>query len=633
MTNRTWPVRRAAALLLASLPLALLSLSTPVPAQQTLFSRTSAAAPASAAALENTASKPAASVPEASDAERAALDISAYRLDVHLAPAQQQIAVEANLKAHNASTKPLSEIALQISSSLHFEGIERDGQRLVYQSRSIASDADHTGELTEADIRLARPLAPGEPLTLKVLYGGEIAQTGQRLSAIGVPASVAMASDWDRIAPDFIGLRGFGNVVWYPVSSVPARLGQGNQLFEEVGRAKQAGEQTTVALHVVVEYQHQPPNVAILCGRSVAVGAPMAKPYGGFPGVLEVSLPPTRLGFAVPSLIVARRVLTTQTGVVVAAREQNEASAASYLATASRVRPLLESWLGAKANRALTIVDLPEANDAPTEIGASLLTPFDGASSLPLELGLVHALTYAYFDSPKAWLDEGVANFMVSLWIESTEGRTAALEYLDASRGALALAEPASPGVDAGEPLVSAWDPIYLRTKSAYVLWMLREMIGDANLQKALTEYASLAATEANAATGGDSPSAAISFEHVLEQVSGKDLGWFFADWVDRDPGLPSLAITDLYSSPENLGFNLVAIHLANSGYVALDVPVTLTSTKTKITRMVHIPMRSSVTVRMEIVGQPVSVELNDGSVPEVGASIHLRVFTGKHAE
>ena len=597
----------------------------PASAQQVLFSRSAHAVQTQVPSITPAQT---AQVPEATNAERAALAISAYRLHVHLVPSQQEIAVEANLIVRNAGAQPLAEIALQLSSSLHFEGIEAEGQPLAYQSRTVVSDVDHTGALTEADIRLKQPLAAGQRLALKVIYGGRIEQTGQRLQAIGVPPAVAMASDWDRITPEFTGLRGFGNVVWYPVSSVPARLGEGNQLFEEVGRAKLAGEQTEIAIDGSVEYLNQPPNVAILCGHSVALAAPLAKPYGSFPGVIPFSLSRTRLGFAVPSLIVAHRVLTTQDGVVVAARPENEDNADSYLAEAHRVLPLVESWLGPKPQSTLTIVDLPEAADAPAEIGPTLLTSLDRSTSLPMELGLVHTLAHAYFGSPEAWLEEGVPEFIVSLWIESTEGRMAALEYLDASRGALALAEPASPGVDAGEPLVSAWDPIYLRTKAAYVLWMLRGIVGDADLQKALSEYAVLHARDVTSAAASDSSGQAESFESVLEQVSEKKLGWFFADWVDHDPGLPSLAITHLYTSPENLGLTLVAVTIANNGYAAVDVPVTLLSSKTKITQRVHIPMRSTVTVRIEIVGQPLSVQVNDGSVPEVGASIHLRTLT-----
>ena len=45
-------------------------------------------------------------------------------------------------------------------------------------------------------------------------------------------------TDWDAIGVDFTGLRGFGNVVWYPVSSVPVILGDGARVFDEMGEHK-----------------------------------------------------------------------------------------------------------------------------------------------------------------------------------------------------------------------------------------------------------------------------------------------------------------------------------------------------------------------------------------------------------
>src|ERR1035437_10724342 len=88
--------------------------------------------------------------------------------------------------------------------------------------------------------------------------------------------------------------------------------------------------------------------------------------------------------------------------------------------------------------------------------------------------------------SPRAWLSEGVAHFMGTLWIEKQAGREQALGALEAARQALALAEPASPGESAGQPLAQAISPVYYRTKATYVLWMLRDVAGDSTLSAAL---------------------------------------------------------------------------------------------------------------------------------------------------
>jgi len=92
---------------------------------------------------------------------------------------------------------------------------------------TLNSDADHTGQLHEAAVTLATPLAPGATVQLDVTYSGTIAPSAQRLMAIGTPDELALHTDWDGIGVEFTGLRGFGNVAWYPVSSVPVILATG----------------------------------------------------------------------------------------------------------------------------------------------------------------------------------------------------------------------------------------------------------------------------------------------------------------------------------------------------------------------------------------------------------------------
>jgi hypothetical protein len=589
------------------------------PSSQVLFSRSAQNPGQNSTPMQRKAAT--AQVPEATNAERRALTITAYDLNLHLVPRAHSLAVEARMTVRNAGAQPLDEIALQISSSLHFEGVESAGAALAYQARAVASGADHTGELEEADIRLARSLAAGATMPVTVLYSGKIRVSGERLEALGAPKPMAEASDWDRVAKGFVGLRGFGNVVWYPVSSVPAPLGQGNELFEEIGRQKMRESGATVAMQVTVEYAGHVPDVAIVDGHGVKLGPPSATPQGAFPGVLQFSLPAEKLGFEAPSIFVAERAVSRKNAVAVYARPDDAPNAGAYLQAAAQVSPLLQTWLGPKARTTLAVLDLPEADDAPAEVGSVLLTPLLAAQPEALDLGMIHALTHAYFHSRRAWLEEGVASFMVSLWIEQTKGREAALEHLEATRGALAIAEPASPGSGGGEPLIDAYDPVHDRTKAAYVFWMLRSVAGaagagDAALQQALQSYDPAKDTSPD------------YFEKLLEQASGKDLGWFFKDWVYGDPGLPDLEISHVYPSTENLGLTLVAIDVTNHGYAAAEVPLTLVSTKTKMTRMVRVPARGMVTVRMEIAGQPVSVQVNDGTVPEVSASLHIKTLT-----
>ncbi|HEV2214765.1 MAG TPA: hypothetical protein VGR64_05705, partial [Terracidiphilus sp.] len=245
-----------------------------------------------------------------------------------------------------------------------------------------------------------------------------------------------------------------------------------------------------------------------------------------------------------------------------------------------------------------------------------LAVPLSDHTSTELAAILVHSMTHAWLHEPPAWLNEGVATFLSTVWVEQHQGRRRALEMLEAQRPALALAEPSSPGESAGEPLPRATDPVYFRTKAAYVFWMLRDLTSDAALAHALQ---ALAATPSTASRHN------ADLHDLLKQAGvTRDLAWFFADWVDADKGLPDLAIDSVYPSPANAGSYLVAISFSNSGYAAADVPFTVRSKQTSITQRILVPARGKIIRRLLIVGYPTEVELNDGTVPEAQASIHI---------
>jgi aminopeptidase N len=181
------------------------------------------------------------------------------------------------------------------------------------------------------------------------------------------------------------------------------------------------------------------------------------------------------------------------------------------------------------------------------------------------------------------------------------------------------LAEPDSPGQSAGQPLTAAISPVYYRTKAAYVLWMLRDLVGEPALSAALRAYY---------ATGSEA-AASRNLEKLLEAAGNhRDLGWFFADWVDADKGLPDLSIDGVYPTSASAGNWLVAVNVANVGYAAAEVPVTVRSgdgaEAREATQRVLVPARGKVTVQILIQGKPTEAQANDGTVPETQASIHV---------
>ncbi len=184
-----------------------------VPHGKVLFSRDQDSAAAEKAARTPDVQP----VSAVTDAERDSLTFTAYDLDVHLTPAQSQLATHAGFTVKNSGTVPLTRLIFQISSSLHWQSfaMRNDGQvsPLSFTVQTIDTDADHTGKATEAVVSLPQPLLAGASLALTSFYSGEVTQSAERLERIGAPAD---AGGPGRLGPDrsgadrrFVGLEMF----------------------------------------------------------------------------------------------------------------------------------------------------------------------------------------------------------------------------------------------------------------------------------------------------------------------------------------------------------------------------------------------------------------------------------------
>ncbi len=589
----------------------------------------------------------------ATDAERTSLTYISYDFEVHLEPARHSIAVEARLVARNSSEKPLDRIALQLSSSLQWYSIQVDGSPEKFQTETVDSDIDHTGKLTEAVVKLAKPLAAGATIRMNAIYSGTISQSAERLLRLGAPAKVAESSEWDAIGPDFAALRGFGNAIWFPVSTAPVLLGQGPEMFDSVGKWKLRESDAHVAMRVLVEYLDVKPTIAFLNGYAVrpdgaspdkSVASPVSPasakgPAGSVPSaakqgpvfvappeadagntvlqVVSFTLPSTRLGFAPLSFFVMSAGHEGVPGLDIYSRADNQAAASTYRSVFQQTRMAVEQWLGPRPKRPVVLVELPNGDDLPFEERNVLFLPLKaGSDSDTIGPAMAHMLGHAYFASRRVWLNEGVAQLMTLLWIEQRAGLTTAIDQMGSHRAALAIAETADPGVNPGQSLIEAWSDIYYRDKAVDVLWMLRNIVGDEALGKALQAY-----TPAN----DHEPS---YFQMLLQKASNKDLEWFFDDWVYRDRGLPDLHIVSAYWRPmlnkNSSGKNyLVSVDVQNNSFCAAEVPVTVASAFSTQTRELLIPAHTSASLRMLLDSKPAPVVVNDGSVPETESSRH----------
>jgi hypothetical protein len=530
--------------------------------------------------------------------------------------------------------------------------------------------------MSEAVVALPQPLAPGVSLSLTALYSGAITPSVERLERIGAPSDQALGADWDSIAatnPDGqtggTALRGFGNVLWFPVSAPPVFLGDGAKLFQAVGRARLRQSAATVRLRLAVEYTGDPPDAAFFCGRRqplAAISDNANLPAAESPGIATALFDSQPLGFRPLSLFITDRP-PSQTGTpanpaLIAAVTSHYDALPVYSAAAALVEPLITDWLGPQPLSSLNLLDHP---GQPFQDDALLVLPMRAADPATLAPSLAHALTHLWLHSAHPWIDEGLAQFLGLLWIERTSGRAAALAQLQDATRSLALIEPENPhsagcpihdssivmgGVEqdtshecasssssssnapslpntaaaslspAGESLTAATGEAFYRTKAAAVWWMLRSIVGDDALKQALQAYRKDPKIDLDPA----------GLQHTLENASHKDLNWFFDDWVYRDRGLPDLSIVNVTPSQliSRAGLPtgwLVAVEVRNDGYAAAEVPITVSSATTSDTQRLRIPGRSSASTRFIFAGTPQQVEVNDGSVPETQSSLHTR--------
>ncbi len=286
----------------------------------------------------------------------------------------------------------------------------------------------------------------------------------------------------------------------------------------------------------------------------------------------------------------------------------HDASATNYADAAEKVVPLITDWFGAPREK-IQIADLPNPQAAPFESGALLFTPLANADSKLAGLSAAHQLTHASFYSPRPWMNEGLAHFAQALYLEREKGRQAAIDYMGLHRSALMRAEQpaAEPRSDDGakNSLVNTANDELDRSKAMCVWWMLRDIVGDAALKKAIAAYRPEQDKE---------PS---YVQRLIAAHTQRDLEWFFDDWVYRDHGLPDFKIESVFPRKTLTNTFIVAVTVENLGAAGAEVPVIVKFAGGEVVKRLEVRAKAKATIRLETTAEPTEVVVNDGSVPE----------------
>ena len=536
--------------------------------------------------------------------DREAFTFISYDLNVRVEPEQQRLGVRGKIILRNDSQMPQKVAVLQISSSLNWRSIRCGDKPLQFVSQPYTSDIDHTGALSEAIVTLPDPVAPKSTIELEVAYEGVIVLDATRLTRIGTPEAAANSSDWDQITPRFTAVRGAGYVAWYPVATEVANLSEGNNLFEVLGRWKARQARSTLHLHINVSKDDGSPPDLLVNDTSCRI---MYEQMGRAQ-LINAECNYEASARAGPAFVIGEYQLVMRPIIEVHYLPGHEVAATNYADAAESALPLVSEWFGAPRQKART-ADLNNSNAAPFESGPLLLTPLANTDLKRAGLVATHQLTHAAFSSPRPWIDEGLAHFAQTLYLEQQKGRQAALDYMGLHRTAFAetakqTTAPSSED-EVNRALVNTTSEELYRSKAMYVWWMLRDMVGEAALKKALAGYRPEQDKE---------PS---YLPRLIQAQTQRDVEWFFDDWVYRDRGLPDFRVASAFPRKMLTEGYMITITVENLGGAGAEVPVTVRFKGGEVTKRLEVRAKSKGVIRVEVPTLAEQVIVNDGSVPE----------------
>lgn len=146
---------------------------------------------------------------------------------------------------------------------------------------------------------------------------------------------------------------------------------------------------------------------------------------------------------------------------------------------------------------------------------------------------VIHEIAHQWFGNAvtettwdDAWLSEGFATFFTLLFIENEYGKEAYTKGIIKAKKSVFDMALKMPGFSIVSPRSAEKEPVtsgITYQKGAWVLHMLRNLVGDANFKKGIRSYYAKF-YNANATTD--------DFRIAMEKASGKDLKSFFKQWL-----------------------------------------------------------------------------------------------------
>ena len=197
--------------------------------------------------------------------------------------------------------------------------------------------------------------------------------------------------------------------------------------------------------------------------------------------------------------------------------------------------------------------------------------------------------------------------------MEHVSGKRVALDYMAAHQSAFSGAEKEDPKPitasgsedEVNRSLINTTDEELYRSKAMAVWWMLRDLVGDEALKKALASY------------HPEQDKDPSYMPRLIQAQTQRDLEWFFDDWIYRDRGLPDFKVESAFTRKTLPGAYVLTITVDNLGSAGAEVSLTVKFAGGEITQRLVVRGKSNAVIRMQVSKPPEEIVVNDGSVPE----------------
>ncbi|HKE16953.1 MAG TPA: M1 family aminopeptidase [Kofleriaceae bacterium] len=222
----------------------------------------------------------------------------------------------------------------------------------------------------------------------------------------------------------------------------------------------------------------------------------------------------------------------------------------------------------------------------------------------------------------EGWLNEGFATYSEYLWREAHEGRDAADHELD-GWGEQYFNEDSSRyrrtmTTNVYDEPIDIFDH-HLYDKGGRVLHMLRGVLGDDGFFRAIKHYL-------GKHRGGSVETRDLA--RAVEDVTGRQMDWFFDQWVTKGAGHPELDVHYEWDADKKLAvFTVKQTHKVEGSTPLFRVPVALALSEGKARRRIEVEVTDQLhTFYVSCAGEPTQ------AIFDPGKAVLARIKTEKPA-